>query len=47
MNERKEQLLGTKWVDINERADYRRIFNCINLVQLRAVGKYLYKIRCK
>jgi hypothetical protein len=39
--------LSSKWPNVNEDVAYKRIRNCINAVELRNIGKYLYKIICK
>jgi hypothetical protein len=42
----REQFLGRKWLTVNEEVAYKRIINLTNAVELRSIGKYLYKIRC-
>jgi hypothetical protein len=32
---------------INEELAYKKIINCTNTVELRNLGRYLYKIKCK
>jgi hypothetical protein len=43
----REHLLSRKWQIINEELAYNKIINCTNTVELRNLGKYLYKIRRK
>jgi hypothetical protein len=43
----REQFLSRKWLVVNEEVAYERIINCANAVELRDIGKYLYKIRYK
>jgi hypothetical protein len=41
------QVLSIKWLIVNEEVTYKRTINCNNFVELKNIGKYLYKIRCK
>jgi hypothetical protein len=41
------QFLSRKWQIINEELGYKKIINCTNTVELRNLGRYLYKIKCK
>jgi hypothetical protein len=43
----REHLLSRKWQIINEELAYKKIINCTNTVELRNLGRYLYKIKCK
>jgi hypothetical protein len=43
----REHLLSRKWLIINEELAYKNIINCTNTVELRNLGRYLYKIKCK
>jgi hypothetical protein len=43
----REHLLSRKWQIINEELAYKKIINCTNNVELRNLGRYLYKIKCK
>jgi hypothetical protein len=43
----REHLLGRKWQIINEEVAYKKIINCTNTVELRNLGRHLYKIKCK
>jgi hypothetical protein len=43
----REHLLDRKWQIINEELAYKKIINCTNTVELRNLGRYLYKIKCK
>jgi hypothetical protein len=43
----REHLLSRKWQIINEEITYKKIINCTNTVELRNLGRYLYKIKCK
>jgi hypothetical protein len=42
-----EQFLSREWLIVNEEVTYKRMINFTNAVELRDMGKYLYKIRCK
>jgi hypothetical protein len=45
---RREQFFSIKWLVRNDEVAYKRLLiNCTNVVELRDIGKYLYKIRCK
>jgi hypothetical protein len=39
--------LSRKWQIINVELVYKKIINCTNTVELRNLGRYLYKIKCK
>jgi hypothetical protein len=43
----REHLLSRKWQIINEEVAYKKIIICTNTVDLRNLGRYLYKIKCK
>jgi hypothetical protein len=43
----REHLLSRKWQIINEELAYKKIINCTNTAELRNLGRYLYKIKCK
>jgi hypothetical protein len=43
----REHLLSRKWQEINEEVAYNKIINCTNTVELKNLGRYLYKIKCK
>jgi hypothetical protein len=43
----REHVLSRKWQIINEELAYKEIINCTNTVELRNLGRYLYKIKCK
>jgi hypothetical protein len=43
----REHLLSRKWQIINEDVAQKKIINCTNTVELRKLGRYLYKIKCK
>jgi hypothetical protein len=43
---RREQLMSRKWLIIKEEVAYKIIINCTNAVELRYIGKNLFKIRC-
>jgi hypothetical protein len=43
----REHLLSRKWRIINEELAYKEIINCTNTVELRNLGRYLYKIKFK
>jgi hypothetical protein len=42
-----EYLLSRKWQIINEELAYKKIINVTNTIELRDLGRYLYKIKCK
>jgi hypothetical protein len=44
---RREQFLSRKWLRLNEWIAYKKIINCTNIIELRNIGSYLYKIKCK
>jgi hypothetical protein len=43
----REQFLSRKWLRLNEWIAYKKIINCTNITELRNIGSYLYKIKCK
>jgi hypothetical protein len=43
----REHLLSRKWQRINEELAYKIIINSTNTIELRNLGRYLYKIKCK
>jgi hypothetical protein len=43
----RKHLASRKWQTINEELAYKKIINCTNTVQLRKLGRYLCKIKCK
>jgi hypothetical protein len=43
----REQFLSRKWNRLNEWIVYKKIINCTNIIELRNLGSYLYKIKCK
>jgi hypothetical protein len=45
--EKMEQFLSRIWFIVNEKVAYNEIIDCANAVQLRNVGMYLWKIKCK
>jgi hypothetical protein len=47
MRKWREQFLSRKWLMLNEGIAYKKIINCTNIIELRNIGIYLYKIRCK
>jgi hypothetical protein len=42
-----EQSLSRKWLIVNEEVAHKKVINYVNAVEVRNIGKYLYKIRCK
>jgi hypothetical protein len=42
----REHLLSRKWQIINVQLAYKKIINCTNTVDIRNLGRYLYKIKC-
>jgi hypothetical protein len=47
MRKWREQFLSRKWLRLNEWIVYKKIINCTNIIELRNIGNYLYKIKCK
>jgi hypothetical protein len=43
----REQFLSRKWLSLNEWMVYKKTSNCTNIIELRNIGIYLYKIKCK
>jgi hypothetical protein len=43
----REQFLSRKRLRLNEWVAYKKIINCTNITELRNIGSYLYKIKCK
>jgi hypothetical protein len=43
----REQFLRRKWLMLNECIAYKKIINCKNIIELRNIRVYLYKIKCK
>jgi hypothetical protein len=43
----REHLLSRKWQIINEELAYKKNINCTNTVELRNLGTYFYKLKCK
>jgi hypothetical protein len=39
--------LSRKWQIINEELAHKKIINCTNTVELRHLGRCLYKLKCK
>jgi hypothetical protein len=44
---RKEELVYSKWFNINENISYRKIISCKNITKLKTIGNYLLKTKCK
>jgi hypothetical protein len=42
-----KQFLSGKWLMLNEWIAHKKIINCTNIIDLRNIGSYLYKINCK
>jgi hypothetical protein len=43
----REQFLSRKWLMISEWIVYKKIINCTNIIDLKNIGIYLYKMTCK
>jgi hypothetical protein len=43
----REQFLNRKWLRLNELIVLKKIINCNNSIELRDIGNYLHKIKCK
>jgi hypothetical protein len=46
MRKWKEKFLSRKWL-ISEEVAFERVMNCTYVVELKGIGKYLYKISYK
>jgi hypothetical protein len=40
----REHLMSRKWQIINEELAYKKIINCIHAIEIRNLGRYLYKL---
>jgi hypothetical protein len=43
----REQFLSRKWLRLDEWIVFKKIINFTNSIELRNIGSYLYKIKCK
>jgi hypothetical protein len=43
----REQFLSREWLRLNEWIVFKKIMNCTNIIELRNIGSFLYKIKCK
>jgi hypothetical protein len=43
----REQFLSRKWLRLNEWIVFKKIINSSNSIELRIIGSYLCKIKCK
>jgi hypothetical protein len=43
----REELVCSKWVDINEDIACRKIISCTNVTKIKTTAKYLFKTKCK
>jgi hypothetical protein len=43
----REELVCSKWLNINENITYRKTISCTNITKLNATGKYLFKTKRK
>jgi hypothetical protein len=43
----REEHVCSKWLNINEDIAYRKIISWKNETKIRAIGKYLFKTKCK
>jgi hypothetical protein len=43
----REHNVSRKWQIMNEELTHKKIINCSNTVEIRNLGRYLYKIKCK
>jgi hypothetical protein len=43
----RETFLSRKWLRLNEWIVFKKTINCNNSIELRNIGSYLYKIKCK
>jgi hypothetical protein len=42
-----EKYAHSNWLNINEDLAYKKIISCNNASRLKAIGKYLFKTKCK
>jgi HKD family nuclease len=47
MKKQREELVGSKWLNINEDIAYRKIISCTNVTMTKTNAKYLFKGRPK
>jgi hypothetical protein len=43
----REEYVNSNWLNINEDLAYKKIIGCIKVNRIKAVGKYLFKTKCK
>jgi hypothetical protein len=43
----REEYVNSNWLNINEDLVYKKIISCINVNRIKALGKYLFKTKCK
>jgi hypothetical protein len=43
----REECVNSNWVNINEDLAYRKIISCTNVNNMKSLGKYLFKTKCK
>jgi hypothetical protein len=43
----REKYVHSNWLNINEDLAYKKIISCNNATRLKAIGKYLFKTKCK
>jgi hypothetical protein len=43
----REKYVHSNWLNINEDLAYKKIISCNNASRLKAIGKYLFKTKCK
>jgi hypothetical protein len=42
-----EECVNSNWLNINENLAYKKIISCINVNRIKALGKCLFKTKCK
>jgi hypothetical protein len=43
----REEYVNSNWLNINEDLAYKKTISCINVNRVKALGKYLFKTKCK
>jgi hypothetical protein len=43
----REEYVNSNWLNINEDLAYKKINSFININRMQALGKYLFKTKCK
>jgi hypothetical protein len=43
----REEWANSNWANINEDLVYKKIICCTNVIRIKLLGKYLFKVKCK